>query len=130
MIRSSLLLAICAITATVAIAQDNAQYQTWMKSMQPSVGAVRAAIAAKDNAAVSTEANKLAGTFDQIATFWKARHADDAIASAEAARDAAKAVATATTPEDQTAGLQKVQAQCGACHRAHRDGAAGSFTIK
>lgn len=130
MLRSTLLIAICALASAVAFGQDDAQYQTLMKSMQPSVGAVRMAIMAKDNAAVAAAANKLAGTFDEVAAFWQKRNVADAVEMAQKARDAAKEVAAATTTEDQTADLRKVQAQCGACHMAHRAGMPGAFTIK
>jgi hypothetical protein len=60
----------------VAGAQDDAQYQVLMKSVQPSVRAIRGAA---DNAAAAADATKLADTFDKMADFWKARHADDAV---------------------------------------------------
>lgn len=107
------------------IAQDDAQYQTWMKSVPPTVAAIRGAA---DNAAASADATKLADTFDKVATFWKARQADDAVKLAETARDAAKAIVSGSG--DKAANLQKVQGTCGPCHMAHRGGAAPNFTIK
>jgi mono/diheme cytochrome c family protein len=106
-------------------AQDDAQYQTWMKSMQPSLRAIRGAA---DTAAAAPEATKLAETFDKIAAFWKARNADDAVKFADTARDAAKAIASGSG--DKAANLQTIQGTCGSCHSAHRGGAAPNFTIK
>jgi hypothetical protein len=111
--------------ATLSIAQDDAQYQTWMKSLPPSVAAVRGAA---DNAAAASDATKLADTFDKVAMFWKARKADDAVQLAETARDAAKAIASGSG--DKAANLQKIQGTCGACHMAHREGTAPNFKIK
>ncbi len=91
------------------------QYQGWMKSMQPSLMAIRNA---PDNAALAEAANKLASTFDQVAAYWKTKQTADAVAFAETARDAAKAIAAGTG--DKTASLQKIEQQCGACHMAHR----------
>jgi len=66
------------------VAQDDAQYQTWMKSVPPTVAAIRNAA---DNAAAAGDATKLADTFDKVAVFWKAKNADDAVKFAETARD-------------------------------------------
>jgi len=112
------------VLATAALnAQDElAQYQTWMKSAVAANGAAKAAIAAKDNSAVADSAKKLSENFDQIAKFWEKRHKDDAVKLAETARDAGKALASATSPEDQTAALQKVAGTCRGCHQTYRDG--------
>jgi hypothetical protein len=117
--------AILLVFGVLAVAQDDAQYQTWMKSLPPSVGAIRNAA---DNAAAAGDATKLADTFDKVAGFWKARHADDAVTFAETARDAAKAIASGTG--EKTANLQKIQGTCGGCHAAHREGSAPNFKIK
>jgi hypothetical protein len=106
-------------------AQDDAQYQTWMKSVQPSMRAIRGAA---DNAAAAPDANKLADTFDKVAAFWKARKADDAVKLSETGRDAAKAIASGSG--DKAANLQTIQGTCGACHMAHREGTAPDFKIK
>jgi hypothetical protein len=96
-------------------AQVDPPYQAWMKSMQPSLSAIRNA---PDNAALTESANKLADTFDQVARYWKAKQTADAVAFAETARDAARAIAAGNG--DKTANLQKIQEQCGGCHMAHR----------
>jgi len=102
-------------------AQVDPQYQAWMKSMQPSLSAIRNA---PDNAALTKSANELADTFDQVARYWKAKQTADAVAFAETARDAAKAIASGNG--DKTANLQKIQEQCGGCHMAHRPQGAAS----
>jgi mono/diheme cytochrome c family protein len=91
------------------------QYQAWMKSMQPSLTAIRNA---PDNAAMAEAANKLAATFDQVAMYWKAKQTADAVGFAETARDAAKAIAAGSG--DKVANLEKIEQQCGGCHQAHR----------
>lgn len=123
--RTCLLIAMLATFGVHGVAQDDAQYQTWMKSIPPTVGAVRNAA---DNAAAAGDATKLADTFDKVAAFWKARNADDAVKYAETARDAAKAIAAGSG--DKAANLQKIQSTCGGCHSAHREGSAGNFKIK
>jgi hypothetical protein len=123
-------LGVLTIFAAFCSAQDDAVYSSWMKTMQPSVMAINAAIAAKDNPTVAAEATKMAATFEQVVGFWTQRKTDDAIGFAKAARDAAKALAAATDPDAQTAALRTVQAQCGQCHMAHRGGGRGAFVIK
>jgi mono/diheme cytochrome c family protein len=95
--------------------QVDPQYQTWMKSMQPTLTEIRNA---PDNAALVAAANKLADTFDRVAGYWKAKQTADAVGFAETARDSARAIAAGTG--DKTANIEKIQDQCGACHAAHR----------
>ena len=95
-------------------AQDDRQYQVWMRSMFPALGAIRNA---PDAPAAAAAATKLADTFDQVAAYWSTKKSDDALGFAEAGRDAAKAIAAGG---DKTANLRKIQAQCGGCHMAHR----------
>ena len=96
-------------------AQVDPQYQGWMRSMQPSLTAIRNA---PDDAAAAAAATKLAETFDQVAAYWKPKQSPDAEGFAEAARDAARAIAAGSG--DKAANLRKIQAQCNGCHMAHR----------
>ena len=128
--RTLLLISAITVFAALGSAQDDAAYAGWMKTLQPNVGAARAAITAKDNAAVAAAANKLADTFDQILNYWTAKKVDDAVTFSKTARDAAKTLAAATDSDAQTAALRTIQGQCGGCHTAHRAGSGGSFTIK
>src|ERR1017187_8478712 len=86
--RTLLLVFVISVFAAICSAQDDAVYSSWMKTMQPSVMAINAAIAAKDNPTVAAEANKMAATFEQVVGFWTQRKADDAIRFAKAAREA------------------------------------------
>jgi hypothetical protein len=116
-------ISILVLAAAALNAQDElAQYQTWMKSAVAANTAAKAAIAAKDNSAVADSAKKLSESFDQIAKFWEKKHKDDAVKLAETARDAGKSLASATSPEDQTAALQKVGGTCRGCHQVYREG--------
>src|SRR5689334_4796264 len=123
--RATLLLSALTIGFGMPVVAQDSQYSAWMKSLPPSVGAIRNA---PDSAAAASDASNMADTFDKVAVFWKARNAPDAVQYAENARDAAKAIAAGNG--DKAANLQKIQAQCGGCHKAHREGAAPNFTIK
>src|SRR5260370_17230786 len=94
--------------------QYQAQYQGWMKSMQPSLSAIRNA---PDNAALTESANKLADTFDQVARYWKAKQTGDAVAFAQTAPDAAKAIAAGNG--DKTANLHNTHNHRLASHITH-----------
>lgn len=111
-------------------AQEASQFQTWMKSLTPLMNSTRKGITANDKAAVSTSANQIATTFEQIVSFWQKQHDDDALKFAVTARDEAKATALASTTFDQRMAMQKLQAACSGCHLAHRAGKAGKFTIE
>jgi len=125
MSKALLLFALPLMFTMQAGAQDDAEYQAWMKSIPPNVGAIRNAT---DAAAAAPAAGKLADTFTQVADYWKKKNAEDAVKFAETARDAAKAIQSGDG--DKAANLAKIQAQCGACHMAHREGSAGNFKIK
>lgn len=110
------------ICAAVVCAQDDSKYAEWMKATPQEVGAIKNAIAAKDDATVKAEADKLAGIYEQVASFWKEKGKEDAAKLADATRDAAKAVAAANGAEAQTAALQQVQQTCRPCHSVYREG--------
>jgi hypothetical protein len=104
------------------MAQDElTQYQTWMKAAAGARGAAGKAVQAKDVAAAAAASKTAADNFDSIATFWKSKGKDDAVAFATSARDAARAAAAATTSDDQQAALAKITPNCNGCHAVYRD---------
>jgi mono/diheme cytochrome c family protein len=113
--KTFLLFGIPSLFGVTLTAQIDPQYQGWMRSMLPSLAAIQKAA---DNAAAADAATKLAETFDQVAAYWKPKQSPDAVGFAEAARDAAKAIAAGSA--DKAANLRKIQAQCNGCHMAHR----------
>jgi mono/diheme cytochrome c family protein len=115
MCKTCILVWLSGLSALPLGAQVDRQYQVWMRSMFPSLEAIRNA---PDNAAAAAAATKLADTFDQVAAYWNSKQSPDALGFAEAARDAARAIAAGNG--DKTANLRKIQAQCIGCHTAHR----------
>ena len=113
--RARIFVWLSVVIALPLSAQDDRQYQEWMRSMFPSIGAIRSA---PNNAAAAAAATKLAATFDQVAGYWSSKQSPDALGFAEAAGDAARAIAAGNG--DKTANLRKIQAQCSGCHIAHR----------
>ena len=102
--------------------QDEAKYSEWMKATQQGVVSIKGAIAAKDDAKVKAEADKLAGIYEQVASFWKEKGKDDAVKFADATRDSAKAVSDANGADAQNAALTQVTQTCHACHVVYRNG--------
>jgi hypothetical protein len=123
--RASILFSVFAFCAIGLIAQDAAdlpQFQTWMKTAAGANAALRTAVTAKDAAAIKDNSAKMADSFDAMAKYWTKLHKDDAVKFAEDARDASKAVASATSDADQAAALQKIAGACRGCHTPYRNG--------
>ncbi len=117
-----------------ALAQSDADYQGWMKTVAGTMGSMNKNIASKDGSGTASDAEKLATTFREVEGFWKQRGgADDAVTFATNAHTAAAAVAKAANAGDwdeAAAQAKALQATCGGCHRAHREGGRGAFKIK
>ena len=127
--KAFLFVGLPSLFAVALTAQIDQQYQGWMRSMFPSIAAIDKAA---DNAGAADAAAKLADTFDQVASYWKPKQSPDAVGFAEAAHDAAKAIAAGGG--DKAANLRKIEAQCQGCHMAHRgesdpDRSVGAGTI-
>jgi len=133
--RVNILLSISALlVAVIVLAQSESDYQAWMKSNPMNVGSLNKNIAAKDGPAAAADAEKLEATFKQVEDFWKKRGgAEDAVNFAMKAQLAAAAIAkdaSAGNFDQAAADVKSLQANCGGCHMAHREGTAGSFKIK
>lgn len=115
-------------------AQDDAEYQTWMKSNNPNVASLRMNLAAKSGDAAAADAKKLQDTFTQVHAYWQKKNVSDAMQFAMDAENGFKEVgqlAAAGKFDEASAALMKTQANCGGCHMAHREKAAdGSWKIK
>ena len=122
------------LSAAVLLAQSDSDYQGWMKSTAANMGSLNKNIAAKDGAGAASDAQKIEATFKQVGEFWTKRGgADDAVNFAMKGQMAAAAVAKAATAgnlDEAGAQVKNLQANCGGCHMAHRDGTPGSFKIK
>ena len=125
---------VTALLVVGALAQSDSDYQSWMKSNPVNLASLNKNIAAKDGAATASDAQKLEATFKQVEDFWKKRGGgDDAVNFAMKAQTAAAAIAkdaSAGNFDQAAADVKSLQANCGACHMAHREGTAGSFKIK
>jgi cytochrome c556 len=130
---------VCALAGVVAmfvgvlLAQSDADYQGWMKTVAATNGSMQKNLAAKDAAAVSADATKLEATFKQVGGFWQARGTTDAVNLAKQAQDAAAAVsrdASSGNLDQAAADAKSLGATCGQCHMAHREKGDSGFKIK
>jgi cytochrome c556 len=123
-----------ALVIVGALAQSDSDYQGWMKSNAANIGSLNKNIAAKNAAGAAADAEKLEATFKQVEDFWKKRGgADDAVNFAMNAQMAAASVAkdaSANNFDQAAADVKSLQANCGGCHKTHREGTPGSFKIK
>jgi hypothetical protein len=111
-----------ALVLVGALAQSDSDYQGWMKSNAANMGSLNKNIAAKNAAGAAVDAGKLEATFKEVEAFWKKRGgADDAVNFAMNAQMAAASVAKDASASN---------FDCGGCHKTHREGTPGSFTIK
>jgi len=133
--RNAYMLTLSSVLLAIGLlAQSESDYQAWMKSNPMNVGSLNKNIAAKNGAAAAADAEKLEATFKQVEEFWKKRGgAEDAVNFAMKAQMAAAEIAknaSAGNFDQAAADVKSLQATCGGCHMAHREGAAGSFKIK
>ena len=117
----------------VLLAQSDADYQGWMKSVAGSKGKVTKGIAAKDAAAVTADAKTLEDVFKQVEAYWGTKNAADAVGFAKQARTAASDIGKAAAKGDFDAAATAntaLGATCGGCHMAHREKGDSGFKIK
>jgi hypothetical protein len=133
--RHILLFTACLTALSVtALAQDEADYQKWMKTVGATSGSLRKNLDAKNGEAASADAKKLQEVFEQVHDFWHKKGIDDAMKLAMEARDGFRQVAEQASGgkfDDASATLKKAMTTCAGCHTAHREKAAdGSWKMK
>jgi hypothetical protein len=120
--------------AAVAFAQEEADYQNWMKTTGATVGSLRKNLEAKSGDAAAQDAKKLQEIFTQVHDFWLKKKIDNATNFATNARKGFQQVAenaTAGKFDEAQAALKSTMANCAGCHGAYREkGADGSWKIK
>ena len=121
------------LLAGFVLAQSEGDYQGWMKMNGGNMGSLNKNIMAKNGEGAAADAQKLQATLKQVEAYWQQKNVPDAVAFAQKGQAAAAAVAKAASAGDMDAAaaeLKNVQAACGGCHMAHREGTPGSFKMK
>ena len=119
--------------AGLLLAQSDSDYQSWMKTVGATNGSLQKNIAAKDGAAASADAAKLADTFKQVASYWEAHSAPDAVTFAKSAQSGFEMVGSDASAGDfdkAAADAKSIGRNCGGCHMAHREKTDAGFKIK
>src|ERR1700688_4783730 len=77
--RGSLIAVVCLLCVSVALwAQDDAEYQNWIKSNGATVASLRKNLDAKSGDAAAADAKKLQDNFTQISAYWQKKNVSDA----------------------------------------------------
>ena len=128
-----ILAAIAATIIGVLLAQSDADYQSWMKTVAATNQSLQKNLAAKDAKGVSADAAKLQDTFKQVEGFWQTRNSADAMNFAKQAQTAAASISKdveAGNMDQAAADAKSLAAVCGQCHMAHREKGDSGFKIK
>jgi cytochrome c556 len=122
------------ILAAALSAQDDAEYQTWMKTVGATNGSLRKNLEAKNADAAAADAKKLQDVFSHVHEYWMKKGVTDAMKFAMNASEGFGSVAadaSASKFDEASATLKTTSANCGGCHTAHREKQPdGTFKIK
>jgi mono/diheme cytochrome c family protein len=109
------------------------QYREWMQQAREISGRIDKALG-QDMASVPADAEKLVDLFDEVEAYWIVRNVEDAQEWALNVGEAADELGEAAGRGDAAAAreaLKNAQANCAACHQAHRvKGSDGGFNFK
>jgi hypothetical protein len=122
-----------ALACAALLAQSDADYQGYMKTVASSNGKFQKGITAKDSSVVVSEGTTLETTFKQVEEFWQKRGVADAANFAKQAHTAAAAASKAASSGnfDQAATEgRNLAGTCMGCHMAHREKGESGFKIK
>ena len=116
------------------LAQDDAAYQEWMKSVSAANASLRKNMDGKMADGVAADAKKLQDVFAQVRGYWEKKNVADAAkfaADAEAGFKEAATLASAGKLDEAGEAVKKAATNCQGCHAAHRERAAdGTFHMK
>ena len=119
---------VCAVNA-----DDEQDYQGWMKTTVATAGKLRKELDAKAFPDVAKDAATLQDVFKKVEMYWAKTNTADAVKFAQDAQAAAKSLAAAAgseNAEQSAASLKMMMATCAGCHGAHREKVEGGFKIK
>ena len=109
-------------------------YSKTMKEIGAQSAALRKAVTSAAEPDVAASAAKLETVFKDVQAYWENKKVDDATTAAKNAVAASQAITKAVAAHDMaavTAASTTLNAQCMACHTAHRERLPdGSFQIK
>ena len=129
----SILAGVAATIIGILLAQSDADYQNWMKTVAATNQSLQKNLAAKNAEGITADATKLQETFKQVEVFWQTRNSSDATSLAKQAQTVAASIskdAASGNMDQAAADAKSLAAACGACHMAHREKGDSGFKIK
>ena len=115
------------------MAQQDATFTAWMKSIGAANGALRK-METKTGPEAVGQAERIAGAYEEMIGFWRQRTADDAVKDSVQGKAAAVALASAANAGDAdkvATALSTLGGTCKSCHAAHRESLSeGKYRIK
>lgn len=122
------------VVSTAQAPMSEADYDTLMKSVGATAGALRKNLTGGDAGAMAADAKKMVELQKGNVAFWKTRNAADASEWATAALNHASALDAAVAAKNMDAAAASVKmlmGTCGECHGKYRDKAAdGTYILK
>jgi cytochrome c556 len=118
------LLCLVAAVAASAFADDQADFQAWMKTTGGTMAKLRKEAEAKAYSDIATDAATLEGVFKHVEEYFAKTNTADAVAGAQAGVAASKKLAEAAKASDAdgvAASLKAIAGTCSGCHTAHRE---------
>jgi hypothetical protein len=132
--RASWLAALVLCLATVATAQDDAEYQRWLTSIGAAAGNLRKNRDAKTGDTAAADVKTLQENFAIVRAFWEKKSVANAVkfsTESEAGFKKVGELAVAGEFEETFEAMKTPQATCEGFHNAHRKNAEdGSWKIK
>ena len=122
------------VLASSGLAQDEAEFAKWMKSIAGTMGSMRKHFEAKEAPDAAKDAEKVSSLFKDVEAYYAKSNTEDAVKFAHNAQLAANETAEAAKSGDlEKAGVsaKAIGGTCMPCHSAHREkDAEGHYKMK
>jgi cytochrome c556 len=118
-----LTLTVAAVAGAAALAQENPEFVTWMKTTGNASGVLKKLDKKTGEDAVRS-AEKIGGVYENMIGFWRQRNAPDAVKLSEEGKAAALQLASAAgagDAEKADTAYKALNSTCKPCHDAHRE---------
>jgi len=114
--RIVLLISMLSIVPVVLTAQDDGEFENWMKSAGATAGSLRKNLEAKNAEAAASDAKKMQDIFEQVHQYWEKKSVADAVKFSTDTRDGFKTVAqdaAASKFDEAAAAMKAASSNCG-----------------
>ena len=119
-----LLFAVFAFSGSFLPAQDEKEFETWMKTTNSTMGSLRKNIQGKATDEAVKDAQKLEEIYKQVSAYFEKQKVEDAAKWAKEGQTAASEAAAAAKAGDwdkAATSARAINGTCNSCHGAHRE---------